>query len=243
MDPVWGFELVRFKQAWRDLTGRRDIVGEKDKRKVTETLSIMHKTIRKMAITKDELEFCHADTYGKFLADVSKEFDMIKRINGYNSNDSFKFDMLLGWCNKSKRIEKFVVKLLAEYENGIKLFTVSKKPQQYRKNVDIFFMDKVYHFLLEDHFGIYYVGPSGAYNVLVIPNGEDEPMEARDFMKMKRPLAHGVNVTYILRRLLSVERPSLYQRRFVRRFSRRDLTSGLLPGQDKSRPSENSGKV
>ncbi|KKL67011.1 hypothetical protein LCGC14_2139230 [marine sediment metagenome] len=233
---IYDFELEKFKKAWHTLSGHRKITNL-DRLKVIQAITLLHGSIDELTQNAEEVNFCHHNLYKKFLNYISDDFDYtMAKINKLPTG-MYKFDRLLGWSNKEARVEKFVLHLLAQYDGKIvEEKTEATDPfgdEWWSKHYDkaTYFGNDEYHLLMVDQFGRYYVGPGKENRLLIIEHGKEMAIDYTAFMKKTRPKAHGVNVTYILRRLLVKDDLREHQLRFVRRFAKGDLKNNILSRQ------------
>lgn len=246
---ILSLEVNKFKKAWYKLTGIRDICEPRDLRRVDEAITILHKLISKYARTIDETQFCHRNIYEEYIKYVSEDFDeVMEKAMSINTDikriptPENKIKRLLGWCDKPPRAKKFILILLARYDGKIKdrssestlnnlLDPFSHEWWDEYFDVDTHFGEECYRLLLVDQFGRYYVGPDNKTNILVVEHGNDMSQDFVEFMKNKRARAHGVNTTYILRRLLVRNDLREHQIRFVEKFAKRNIAGYILSRQ------------
>lgn len=241
---ILDFELEKLKKAWRDISGHRKLT-EINRLKALQTIDMLHSTIDELTENLDEQSHCHNKLYAKYLKFVSDDFDRVMENVNKSPTDPYKFDHLLGWCNKPDRIEKFIIHLLAQYDGkGNKKESKSSDPfsdEWWSKHFDkvTYFGDDSYRLLLVDQFGRYYVGPGEESQLLIIEHGGEMAINYKVFIKKPRPKAHGVNVTYILRRLSIKDGLREHQLRFVRKFAKGDLKNNILSRENNelSKPS------
>ncbi len=242
---ILSLEVNKFKKAWHEFTGMRDIYDDEDLEKVDETINILHDLINKHAKTIDETQFCHRNLYKQYIKYVSDDFDEFmansSSIKSIPTPEN-KISRLLGWCNKLKRARKFILILFAKYDGKIKdkhnegvlnnsTDSFSHEWWDEYFDVDTHFGEERYRLLMVDQFGRYYVGPDNGTSILVVEHGGDMSQKFTEFMKNTRAKAHGVNVTYILRRLMVRNDLREHQIRFVRKFAKRNITGDILSRQ------------
>lgn len=234
-----GPEAQKFLRSWYRLTGRRDIVGKRDRDKMLESILSIHETIEKRCESHEEKFFCHTDVYGRYLRFCSEDFDRISESR--HIDHSSKFDRLLGWCNKPERVNRFVVNCLACYEKNDDVPSINPPSKSYES---VYVNDKEYHFLLEDQFGKYYFNDDN-FDIMVVEHGGQHTtgMRFNDFRKKPRPKAHNVGMKYLFRRLNTIEEPTSHQHRFLREFEKRDNKNNLFPRQSGGSKEKDSRKL
>ena len=233
---IFDFELKKFAEGWKIISGYRKI-GSIDRLKAIQAITHLYDSIDELTQNAEEKIYCHRDLYRKYILFVSNDFDYTMIKMGKAPNDPYKFDHLLGWCNKKKRAEKFILRLLAQHDGKVEeKKTEATDPfsdEWWVKHYDkpTYFGNDQYRLLMVDQFGRYYVGPGKENRLLIIEHGKDMAIDYAAFMKKTRPKAHGVNVTYILRRLLVKDDLREHQLRFVRKFAKGDLKDSILSRQ------------
>lgn len=232
-----GPEFNKMRKAWRRLTKMRDIPPGKDVNKFSEAIFLLHEAIKVRCETHEEECFCHNDLYGRFLKFVSNEYD---RANEKRTiTDSHKFSCLPGWCNKFDRVHRFVLHCLACYEKGDEIETVSEAVPHYE---DVYINSVLCHFLIEDQFGRYFYDPK-TFNIFIADPLFEKHYILSKFAKLERPKAHGVGLEYIKRRLKLIDFPTKEQRRFLRKFKKRNGKGIILSGKNNRSKKGDSRKL
>jgi hypothetical protein len=228
-------EEYAFKRAWFEVTGMREF-KKTDEIRIRETIKMLHKFINRSCNKKLEKKFCHDNLYKRYLEFVSEEYDSnveFRRKRGTKLNEEyvrFKLKMIGAWCNKSHRVETFVLSRLAEY-------TPPKKEIKQPTRGDLSVDGVMWLFLFEDKYGVYYSKPNST-EIIARDHLEIYFQAFEDFVEN-----NPVTILDIVKGLKEINDPTPNQLRFIRSSTKRNTSLSVLPGQSGVMPKKNSGRV